>query len=146
MEDPPGFAEFWEAYPRKEKRGDARKAWVQTAAIRPKLPEVLTSVERQRRSPQWIKEEGQVIPLPATWLRGECWANGGPPRAPSRPAAAAPTLARLHELACARVQDAGYAGADARRLYDRIAELQDPGDVKVFLRELRLPPISELGA
>lgn len=69
------FELFWSAYPRKVKKGDARKAWTQTAAIRPAIGEVLAAIDAARRCDQWRKDGGQFIPYPATWLRGEQWAD-----------------------------------------------------------------------
>ena len=69
---PPGFAEFWTAYPKKVKKPDAIKAWKQvngdnlTSAI-------LESVETFKTSQGWTKDNGQFIPYPASWLRGKRW-------------------------------------------------------------------------
>lgn len=67
------FDTFWAAYPRRQAKGDARKAWQQTAAIRPPIDEVLKAILAHRRSEQWRKDGGQFIPMPATWLRQERW-------------------------------------------------------------------------
>lgn len=67
------FDRFWEAYPRRQGKEAARKAW---AKIRPDdalLAEMLAALERQRASDQWRKDGGQFIPLPATWLNGRRW-------------------------------------------------------------------------
>ena len=71
------FLEFWTAYPRKQKKADAAKAWKTTAKTRPPLPVLLAAVETQKRSRQWQKDGGQFIPLPATWLRGGSWDDEG---------------------------------------------------------------------
>jgi uncharacterized protein YdaU (DUF1376 family) len=70
-----GFEDFWQAYPRRKKRADAEKAWKQTAKDRPPLPAILASIDAQRRTPDWIKEGGQFIPYPASWLRAHSWAD-----------------------------------------------------------------------
>jgi hypothetical protein len=67
-----GFDEFWDAYPRKQAKKDARKAWQTTAKGRPELPELLSVLEKHKQSRQW---RDSVIPLPATWLRGERWGD-----------------------------------------------------------------------
>jgi len=67
------FDTFWKAYPKRVAKGDARKAWTQTQNIRPALPELLAAIEAQAKSDQWRKNDGQFIPYPATWLRGERW-------------------------------------------------------------------------
>lgn len=46
---------------------------MQTEKIRPPLPELLKAVYAARASKGWRKEDGEFIPHPATWLRGERW-------------------------------------------------------------------------
>lgn len=67
------FDQFWAAYPRRVDKGTARKAWARTASIRPLIADVLKAVEEAKRSAQWLKDDGQYIPYPATWLNGERW-------------------------------------------------------------------------
>lgn len=67
------FDRFWAIYPRKLAKGDARKAWQQTAKIRPALNALLKAVYAAKASEQWMKEGGSFIPYPATWLRQERW-------------------------------------------------------------------------
>lgn len=63
------FETFWKAYPRKIAKGDARKAWLQTAKIRPDLDLVLKAVSEARK--HW--DNPAFIPYAATWLRAERW-------------------------------------------------------------------------
>lgn len=69
----PEFETFWKAYPKKLDKGQARKAWVQTAPIRPDTATLIKAVIVQKNQEQWILEGGKWIPYPATWLRGERW-------------------------------------------------------------------------
>jgi len=69
------FERFYQTYPRKEARGDAEKAWKQTARDRPPIEALLSAISLQRSSDQWTKEGGQFIPLPAGWLRKKRWAD-----------------------------------------------------------------------
>ncbi|APC43925.1 hypothetical protein P19250A_0040 [Methylophilaceae phage P19250A] len=64
------FDVFWEAFPKKKKKEDARKAW---NTIRPNIEEVLKAIEWQKQSPEWFKQGGQFIPYPATWIRSHSW-------------------------------------------------------------------------
>lgn len=73
----PGFSAFWAAYPRKDGKKDALKAWNRLAPGAGELEEILSALGRQRASPQWTKEGGQFIPLPATWLNGRRWEDRG---------------------------------------------------------------------
>lgn len=69
----PQFLEFWKAFPKKKKKGDAYKAWVQTVAARPALEVVLKAIASQKKSAEWTKEDGKYIPHPGSWLRAWGW-------------------------------------------------------------------------
>lgn len=83
------FDAFWQAYPRRTAKADARKAW--TRATRKAAPEVvLAGAERYAADPNLPPVE--FVPHPATWLNGERWADGPlPPRGTgARPPARTP--------------------------------------------------------
>ena len=62
-----GFEDFWDAYPRREGKRDAQKAWRQIkAGLDPELRERIAENMRTRRWPR----ETRFVPLPATYLRG----------------------------------------------------------------------------
>lgn len=69
------FTAFWRAYPRKEKKPDAMKAWLQES---PPLDAVIADVERRRSTPDWLKDGGKFIPHPATYLRQRRWEDEVP--------------------------------------------------------------------
>ena len=64
------FEQFWSAYPRRQKKVDALKAWVQKM---PDIATVLHALSWQVTQAQWRKDDGAFIPLPASWLRSERW-------------------------------------------------------------------------
>lgn len=64
------FEKFWSAYPRKEGKQKARAAFEK---VNVSLDILLESIEQQKRSAQWCKDNGQFIPHPATWLNGKRW-------------------------------------------------------------------------
>jgi len=69
VDDDPGFIRFWNAYPRRQGKGHARRAW--SKAVRQADPDVIVSAaERYRDDPN--REDGFTA-LPATWLNGERW-------------------------------------------------------------------------
>lgn len=69
------FGMFWTHYPKKKSKGDAYKAWLQTASKRPDLKTVLQALIVLKGSPEWTKDDGTFIPYPATWLRAWGWAD-----------------------------------------------------------------------
>lgn len=75
-EPPEGFTEFWDAYPRRDARLNALKAWAKVSARDHQA--ILADVKRRCGSDQWRKEGGKFVPLPATYLRGERWKDEAP--------------------------------------------------------------------
>jgi hypothetical protein len=68
-----GFAEFWSAYPKKQGKAAAEKAWGKLAPDADLQTRILTAVDVAKRSDGWRKDGGQFIPQPATWLNGRRW-------------------------------------------------------------------------
>lgn len=73
------FALFWQEYPRKAAKAAALKAW-QKLNPSPELAErILAHVRDRKRSQDWIKDGGQFVPHPATFLNGRRWEDDIPP-------------------------------------------------------------------
>lgn len=70
------FDAFWAAYPKKVGKGAARAAWKKIKAKAETLDAILAAIESQKSSRQWLKDDGQYIPNPATWLNQERWEDG----------------------------------------------------------------------
>lgn len=86
------FAIFWQAYPRKEAKADAMKAWV-SPKIKIDLAVILKAIEAKKATGDWF--ETQYIPLPASWLRGARWNDEIlPPSAKTKLSTVVPTQAR----------------------------------------------------
>ncbi len=66
------FEQFWAAYPRKTGKGVARKAFAKAMRLTT-LDTMLTALKWQRQQEQWVKQGGQFIPHPSTWLNQERW-------------------------------------------------------------------------
>lgn len=69
---PKGFDVFWQAYPKKVGKQAAQKSFAK-AIKTVSLQTLLAAVERQKRSLQWSRDNGQYIPNPATWLNQGRW-------------------------------------------------------------------------
>jgi hypothetical protein len=74
------FDRFWQAYPRKRSKGQAERAFRALKPGEDLLDKMLAAIERQRDSHEWIKDGGQFIPYPATWLRSQGWLDEPTPR------------------------------------------------------------------
>lgn len=70
-----GFNEFWLAYPKKTAKDNAIKAWKKK---KPKINDVLIALNWQKESHEWKKDNGQFIPLPATYLNSGRWQDERP--------------------------------------------------------------------
>ena len=70
---PPGFDEFWAAYPRKVGKDAAARAFAKRRVGVGLLAQMLAAVNAQRDSEQWRRDGGQFIPHPAMWLKEGRW-------------------------------------------------------------------------
>ena len=66
------FDQFWEAYPKKKGKGQARKAF-ERALKKTDMETLLEGVSEYVRNSRW--EDEQFIAYPATWLNGERWTD-----------------------------------------------------------------------
>ena len=78
------FEEFWEAYPKKKAKDDAKKAFDRRKPNRELLDKILRSIRAQCASEDWQKNGGQFIPYPASWLNAGRWQDEVP-EAPFQP-------------------------------------------------------------
>ncbi len=61
-----GFDLFWSEYPNKQAKIAAKRAWLK---IKPdERVDVMSGIARWKRSESWLKDDGQFIPHPATFL------------------------------------------------------------------------------
>jgi uncharacterized protein YdaU (DUF1376 family) len=72
-EFPPGFDAFWTAYPRKQAKGAAIKAFARLRADDALQADILAAIRRQADSDDWKRGGGKWIPYPATWLNDRRW-------------------------------------------------------------------------
>lgn len=69
------FELFWEVWPKRVGKADARRAWAK--AVKKADPESIVSAATAYAASPY-KPELQFIPMPATWLNGERWLDDQP--------------------------------------------------------------------
>ena len=67
------FYLFWERYPKKLAKRDAEKAFAKINPDEKLFNLILEKLELYKQSEAWLKDGGQFIPYPATWLNGRRW-------------------------------------------------------------------------
>lgn len=69
------FEIFWDAYPKKRNKGQAKATWDKLflAGSIPEMSVLLDSIAIAKTSRKWIKDKGQYIPYPSTWLNAAGW-------------------------------------------------------------------------
>ena len=70
---PLDFDRFWKAYPLKKAKQAALKAWKKINPDKQFAETIISAVEKQKRWEDWIRDNGQYIPNPATWLNQGRW-------------------------------------------------------------------------
>ncbi len=69
------FKRFYNAYPKKKSRGKAL-SWFKTHKPKSSLVDtMIESLEKQKLTLDWQKQNGRYIPYPATWLNASGWEN-----------------------------------------------------------------------
>jgi hypothetical protein len=64
------FVQFWSAYPKKVGKDCAHSAWKKK---NPPIERCLSALIWQVKSEQWLKEDGQYVPNPATYINQGRW-------------------------------------------------------------------------
>lgn len=71
------FETFWSSYPNKTAKKKAWDIWVKLQPTGTLFDVIMQGLERSRKSSQWMKDGGQFIPHPTTWLNQERWTDEG---------------------------------------------------------------------
>lgn len=74
----PEFLDFWKQYPRKQAKGAAWKAWRKLHPSAELRVDIAQAIEKQRYSPNWLRDNGAYIPHPSTWLNERRWEDENP--------------------------------------------------------------------
>lgn len=67
------FDTFYKNYPKKVAKQAAMKAWQKLKPDDDLMAKIMRGLERWKQSADWLKDNGQYIPYPATWLNGRRW-------------------------------------------------------------------------
>lgn len=67
------FPKFWTLYPNKKGKAAAEKAWKKLKVTDDLFTLIAHGLAKQCASQAWLKDSGQFIPHPATWLNGKRW-------------------------------------------------------------------------
>ena len=70
------FDRFWLCYPKKRAKGNARKWFKKNKPSIELVETMLRAIEQQKKSVDWLKDNGQFIPHPCSWLNAEMWEDG----------------------------------------------------------------------
>jgi hypothetical protein len=69
----PRFDDFWDAYPKKRGKQNAKAIWRRRNFDKQADLIIEDVVSRTTSDPQWLKAGGEFIPYPATYLGGARW-------------------------------------------------------------------------
>ena len=69
----PLFERCWAAYPKKEARLSAQKAWNSLNPDENLTEKICKAIAAQAKSSRWKTEQGRYIPYPAKWLTDRRW-------------------------------------------------------------------------
>ena len=72
------FARFWDAYPKRVAKKDARRAWAKLNPSPAVVDQMLGALAWQTQQPGWLKDGGAYVPYPASWLNAERWTDEPP--------------------------------------------------------------------
>ena len=78
------FDQFWAAYPNRKAKAKAKAAWGKIKPDETLLGIILVALEFQKKSPDWVKDGGQFVPHPTTWLNGKRWEDEIADRQPAQ--------------------------------------------------------------
>lgn len=67
------FEEFWNLYPKKVNKKRAKDKFCKVCKNEEIFKQLMNGLNIQIKSKDWLKESGQFIPHPTTWLNGERW-------------------------------------------------------------------------
>lgn len=73
--DDPDFTKFWDVYPRKVGKGEARKAWFKLVKTGVDAADIIAGAERYRDDPKRQRSGIEYTKHPGPWLNAERWTD-----------------------------------------------------------------------
>ena len=67
------FKIFWSAYPKKSGKKTAEEKFNRIDFQKHPFEQILSVLEKQKQSNEWLKNNGQFVPMPQTWIFNERW-------------------------------------------------------------------------
>lgn len=67
------FNRFWDKYPRKTDKTKAKAKWAKLKVNPALFDQIMRGLAAHCASADWLKDSGQFIPHPTTWLNGRRW-------------------------------------------------------------------------
>lgn len=67
------FEEFYKKYPKKVKKQNVKNWFKKNKPSSDLFSSIMSSLEQFRGSADWLKDKGQYIPYPSTWLNQRRW-------------------------------------------------------------------------
>lgn len=75
-EDDPQWVRFWDHYPRRCSKKEARKAWAKVNPTPELVDRMLEALTWQ--TARWARDDFRYTPHPSSWLNGERWTDEPP--------------------------------------------------------------------
>jgi hypothetical protein len=69
------FNLFWKEYPKKSAKKNAKSQFVKIVKSKETLDAILQDIRNRMNTQEWIKNNGQFIPFPSTYLNQERWTD-----------------------------------------------------------------------
>ena len=69
------FELFWSVYPNKKSKKEAEVKFKRIDFKKHTFESIMSSLKKQKQSQDWIKNGGQYVPMPTTWINQERWAD-----------------------------------------------------------------------
>lgn len=132
--DDQGFAQWYDAYPRRVGRGQAEKAYRRALKLQGVTRELLLEAATQYAAERQGKEK-EFTPYPATWLNGQRWAD----EKAGRDARRAQTAATQPEASPFGPASVPMSEEEAQRMLER-SRAQAPSAARVLGKKVYEPP------